>query len=119
MPQLMPAGLEVTVPTPAPALVAVSVVRVKLAVTLRAALMVTEQALLVPEQSPDQPVKTEDASAAAVRVTEVWDRMRCQLLHEFFRQWCGHAESDRCCLLGFRAMDRCVFGHCADLRRGA
>jgi hypothetical protein len=43
----------------------------KLAVTLRAALMLTVQVLLVPEQAPDQPAKVEPEAAAAVSVTLV------------------------------------------------
>jgi hypothetical protein len=71
-PQLMPAGLLVTVPLPAPALVTVSakVGRANVAVTARAALIVTEQ-LPVPVQAPLQPVKVEPAVGAAVRVTAV------------------------------------------------
>ena len=71
-PQEMPAGLEVTVPLPVPALVTVMVydTRVKVAVTLRAAVMETVH-VPVPVQAPDQPVKVEPAAGAAVKVTEV------------------------------------------------
>ena len=67
----MPAGEEVTVPLPVPALVTVRVgFRVKVAVTDFAALMVTWQAP-VPVQAPLQPVKVDPALAALVRVTTV------------------------------------------------
>src|SRR3989475_1339316 len=66
-PQVMPAGLLVTVPAPVPALetVSVKVCRVKVAVTVVAALRVTVQ-VPVPEQPPPlQPVKVEPAAGAA------------------------------------------------------
>src|SRR5947199_1676642 len=72
-PQVMPAGLLVTVPAPVPALetVSVKVCRVKVAVTVVAALRVTVQAP-VPEQPPPvQPPKVEPAAGAAVSVTAV------------------------------------------------
>lgn len=72
-PHEMPAGELVTVPEPAPALVTVSVkvCTVKVAVTVVAALSVTVQ-VPVPEHPPPlQPVKTEPAAGAAVRVTAV------------------------------------------------
>src|SRR5882724_1575093 len=72
-PQVTPAGLLVTVPAPAPALLAVSVkvCRANVAVTEAAALIVTVQGP-VPEQPPPlQPVKVELASGVAVRVTAV------------------------------------------------
>src|SRR5207245_6402523 len=72
-PQVMPAGLLVTVPAPVPALetVSVKVGRAKVAVTVVAALRVTVQAP-VPEQPPPvQPVKVEPAAALAVSVTAV------------------------------------------------
>src|SRR2546425_3051478 len=71
-PQVMPAGLLVTVPAPVPALetVSVKVCRVKVAVTVVAAESVTVQAP-VPEQPPLQPVKIEPAAGAAVSVTAV------------------------------------------------
>jgi len=73
-PQLIPGGLEVTVPLPMmPVLltVRVNVCRLKMMVTDRAALMVTVQ--LVPEavSHPLQPVKVEPAVGVAVRVTVV------------------------------------------------
>jgi hypothetical protein len=73
VPQLMPAGSDVTVPAPVPALVTVrafSVPRLKVAVTDRAALMVTEQ-VPVPVQAPLQPVNSEPPPGTAVRVTLV------------------------------------------------
>ena len=72
-PQLMPAGLLVTVPVPAPAGVTVRAKLgvVKVAVTVVAAETVTVQ-VPVPEQPPPvQPVKVEPAAGAAVRVTAV------------------------------------------------
>src|SRR5436190_736268 len=71
-PQLMPAGLLVTVPAPAPALETVSTrAGVNVAVTVVAAESVTVQAP-VPEQPPPlQPVKVEPAAEVAVRVTAV------------------------------------------------
>jgi len=72
-PQVTPAGLLVTVPAPAPALLAVSVkvCRANVAVTEAAALIVTVQGP-VPEQPPPlQPVKVELASGVAVKVMAV------------------------------------------------
>src|SRR5256885_17142292 len=64
----MPAGALVTVPLPVPALVGVSakVGVVKVAVTERAALMVTEQEAAVPVHAPLQPLKVEPAAGVAV-----------------------------------------------------
>ena len=45
----------------------------KLAVTLRAAVMLTEQVLAVPVQDPDHPPKVEPDAAVAVKVTLVPD----------------------------------------------
>jgi len=72
-PQLMPAKSEVTVPVPAPAFETVSshVGGPKRAVTLRAWVIVTTQVVLVPEQSPDHPLKFELPEAVAVSVTSV------------------------------------------------
>jgi hypothetical protein len=68
-PQLIPAGLEVTVPDPLPALANVSVLFVSnLAVAVRSALMARVH-FPVPEQAPDQPAKDDPAEAAAVSVT--------------------------------------------------
>src|SRR5712691_760568 len=60
-PQSMPAGLEVAVPLPVPAFVTVSgkVCKVKVAVTLRAWVMVTEHVPVPPQPSPLQPAKVE------------------------------------------------------------
>jgi hypothetical protein len=72
-PQLMPDGAEVSVPDPEPDLVAVSVWGVpKMAVTSRAAFIVTAQVVELPEQSPDQPTKLEPPPPAlAVSITTV------------------------------------------------
>ncbi len=69
-PQEMPAGVLVTVPLPVPALPTVSanVWVVKMAVTERAAVMLTTQAL-VPVHAPLQPLKVEPAAGMAVSVT--------------------------------------------------
>jgi len=72
-PQLIPAGLEVTVPLPVPDLLteSVNVCTSKAAVTEVAALIVTEQ-VPVPEQPPPlQPAKVEPPAGAAVSVTDV------------------------------------------------
>jgi hypothetical protein len=67
----MPAGEDVTVPVPVPALVTVRVgVVMKVAVTDRAALIVTRH-VPVPAQSPDQPEKLEAPAGLAVSVTAV------------------------------------------------
>src|SRR5215468_2375766 len=71
LPQLMPAGEEVTVPLPEPALVTVRfglAVVLNVAVTDFAAVIGTVQ-VLVPVQAPLQPAKVEPLAAAAVRVT--------------------------------------------------
>ena len=62
-----------TVPLPVPALLSVSpkVWVVKVAVTERAALMVTEQEVAVPVHTPLQPLKVEPAAGVAVNVTVV------------------------------------------------
>jgi hypothetical protein len=69
-PQLMPGGVLVTVPVPDPDFVTESrkVASENVAVTERAADMLTTQAP-VPEQSPLQPVKAEPAFGLGVRVT--------------------------------------------------
>src|SRR5262245_22716620 len=75
-PQLMPAGLEVTVPLPAPVLLTVSgnvcgAWRLKFAVTVVAAFIVTLQPP-VPEQPPPlQPVNVDPPAGVAVRLTTV------------------------------------------------
>jgi len=70
LPQLMPAGDEVTVPPPVPVLPTVrpNWIRSKLAVTDFAASAVTRH-VPVPLHDPDQPVNVEVPSAAAVSVT--------------------------------------------------
>jgi hypothetical protein len=73
-PQSMLAGDDTTVPAPVPALLTLTTnlveTALKLALTLRAALMVTEQGP-VPEHTPLQPVKVEPDAAVAVRTTTV------------------------------------------------
>jgi len=72
-PQLMPAGLLVTLPAPVPALetVSVKVRRVKVAVTVVAAESVTTH-VPVPEQPPPlQPLKVAPTAGVAVSVTAV------------------------------------------------
>jgi len=72
-PQVMPAGLLVTVPAPVPALetASVKVCRVKVAVTVVAAESVTVQAPGPEQPPPLQPLKVEPAAGAAVSVTAV------------------------------------------------
>jgi len=69
-PQLIPAGLELTVPEPVPDVLTLNVSEknVKAAVTDLAWLMLRMQ-LPVPEQSPDQPEKAEPVAGVAVSVT--------------------------------------------------
>ena len=73
--QLMPIGLLVTVPLPAPERLTVSVWKVvwalKVAVTVRAWLMVTVQVPAPVQFSPLQPAKLEPALAVALSVTLV------------------------------------------------
>jgi hypothetical protein len=72
-PQLIPAGLDVTVPVPVPALLTVRLncCTAKLAVTLVVAFMVTLQ-VPVPEQPPPlHPLNVDPPLGAAVRVTTV------------------------------------------------
>jgi len=72
-PQLIPAGLEVTVPLPDPVLLtkSVNVCTLKVAVTDVAAFMVTEH-VPVPEHPPPlQPANVEPPAGAAVSVTDV------------------------------------------------
>ena len=76
VPQLMPAGLLVTVPAPFPERLTANTgalwVRLKVAATCSLALSVTVQLVLVPLQPPpDQPAKDELLAAVAVRVTIV------------------------------------------------
>jgi hypothetical protein len=73
VPQLMPLGLEVTVPVPVPARVTLAAnvdAVLNVAVTARAAVIDTVQAP-VPEHAPLQPAKLAPLPAAAVSVTEV------------------------------------------------
>lgn len=72
-PQLMPDGVEMTVPEPLPAFVTFNVLGAftKVAVTFFASFATTVQVVLVPEHAPLQPVKVEPASTVAVSVTEV------------------------------------------------
>jgi hypothetical protein len=71
-PQLIPAGLEVTVPDPAPAFVAVSVnSSLNVAVTVLAAFIATVHVDPVTESHPVHPVKADPEAAAAVSVTLV------------------------------------------------
>ena len=76
VPQLMPAGALVIVPLPVPALLTVSANEdgsANVAVTFRAAFIVTVQVLAVPVQPPLQPVKVDPAAGAALSVTTVPD----------------------------------------------
>jgi len=71
-PQLIRPSLEVTVPLlRSPVLVTerVKVCRLKLAVTDRAALIVTVQVVLGPAQLPLQPLNVEPEAGVAVRTT--------------------------------------------------
>jgi hypothetical protein len=71
-PQAMPAGLLLTGPLPVPALLSSSgCIRMKVAVTLCASVMLTGQVKLVPLQAPDQPPNIEPGKGVAVRVTFV------------------------------------------------
>jgi hypothetical protein len=69
-PHEMPAGELVTVPEPSLVTVSAKDGRAKVAVTSRAALIVTVQ-VLVPVQAPLKPVKIDPAVGEAVRVTTV------------------------------------------------
>jgi hypothetical protein len=71
---LIPDGLLVTVPTPLPAGTTDSMklgMTLKVAVTLRAVLIVTTQVPVPLHPPPDQPVKPDPELAEAVRVTAV------------------------------------------------
>jgi len=72
-PQLMPPGLLVTVPVPAPAgeTVSTKIGCVKVAVTAVAAVSVTTQSPVPVQPPPLQPVKTESTLGVAVNVTTV------------------------------------------------
>ena len=74
-PQLIPAGLLVTVPLPVPDLVTLSVYwggasKLKVAVTALLVSVIKEQ-LPVPEQAPDQPAKVDPEAGEVLRVTAV------------------------------------------------
>ncbi len=69
-PQLMPAGVDVTVPPPPLVTVNVNCFSVNDAVTVFAASMVTMQPP-VPVQAPDHPVNVEVAAGVAINVTAV------------------------------------------------
>lgn len=69
--QLMPAGLLTTVPEPLKVRFTGKGVRVKLAATDCAALMVTVQVPVPAQPAPLQPAKVDPAAATAFRVTEV------------------------------------------------
>jgi hypothetical protein len=75
VPQLMPGGIEVTVPVPVPARVTVTTLVVvdalNVAVTERAADMLTLHVDAVPVQAPPQPANVEPAAGDAVSVTVV------------------------------------------------
>ena len=72
---MIPAGADVTVPVPLPALVTLSVKLalelLNAAVTLRAADIDRVQAVAVPLQAPPQPPNVDPLAAAAVSVTDV------------------------------------------------
>ena len=74
-PQLMPVGLLVTVPLEDPVTVVssvnVSLLRLKVAVTVVSALTVTVQFPVPLQPPPLQPEKTEPLAALAVKVTEL------------------------------------------------
>src|SRR5689334_17125779 len=70
-PQLTPAGFDVTVPEPLPALVTVSVKRcsVNVAVTPVAAVIVVVHGFVPVQPPPDEPVNVEPVAGVAVGVT--------------------------------------------------
>ena len=89
LPQEMPAGLEVTVPEPAPAFATDTVyfagalsVNVAVQVALTLSVLLTDA--LVPLQLPDQPLNVDPDAAAAHNVTTLPLRYRCvqSLPHE-------------------------------------
>ncbi len=74
-PQLMPAGLDVTVPEPLPLFDTVSVYGTcwNVAVTVRAAVIETRHVDAVPEHEPDHPVNLLPLVGDATNVTDVPD----------------------------------------------
>jgi hypothetical protein len=72
-PQSMPAGVELTIPSPLPDFVIASSCRrrAKVGATTFAASIVTSQERLVPEHAPNQLVNVDAESGTAVRVTVV------------------------------------------------
>jgi hypothetical protein len=70
-PQLMPAGDEVTVPAPVPALLTVSAngASAKVAVTVVAAVIVTTHEPVPLQPPPDQPLKIDPPAGVAVSVS--------------------------------------------------
>ena len=74
VPQLMPAGLLVTAPVPGPPVISDSVpaeATLKVALTVRAAVMLTTQVLALPVHAPVQPANTEPGTVgAAFSVTD-------------------------------------------------
>ena len=88
VPQLMPAGAEVTVPVPAPARVTVSVccATENVAVTAALAPSVTVQVVDAPVHAPLQPTNALPVCAAAVSVTAVFlATLAAQLVAEIGR----------------------------------
>jgi hypothetical protein len=71
LPQLMPAGLLVTVPLPVPALLTVSeyVMGMRLKAAVQLMLLLTVMLPVEQAASPDQPAKMEPLAATGVRVT--------------------------------------------------
>jgi hypothetical protein len=71
LPQLMPAGLLVTVPLPVPALLTVSeyVIGMRLKAAVQLMLLLTVMLPVEQAASPDQPAKMEPLAATGVRVT--------------------------------------------------
>lgn len=72
VPQLIPAGLETTRPLPVPPAATVKVRgTLKVAVTLRAAFIVTVHCVVCPLHAPPHPENDEPGSGVAVKVTDV------------------------------------------------
>jgi hypothetical protein len=85
-PQLIPAGLLVTVPDPKPDLTTLSscmesLIRLNVAVTVISASIVNEHVLVPEHPPPTQPAKVESGSAWAVKVTTLpWENTSEQSL---------------------------------------